>query len=64
MTRPPSPPGRGAGTADAPARAIPVIDQRIDSADLFRAGRIVIIDHGGETYRLRLTAQNRLILTK
>lgn len=65
MTRILLPPARaGCGAAEAPARAIPVVGERIDSADLFRAGRIVIIDHGGETYRLRLTAQNRLILTK
>lgn len=37
---------------------------RIDSRDVFVETREVIIQHGEETYRLRLTAQNRLILTK
>jgi hemin uptake protein HemP len=37
---------------------------RIDSRDIFVDTREVIIQHGEETYRLRLTAQNRLILTK
>lgn len=43
---------------------IPVAAHRIDSRDLFTGTREVIIQHGGETYRLRLTAQNKLILTK
>lgn len=45
-------------------RAVAVIDHRIDSRDLFVATREVTIAHGGDVYRLRLTAQNRLILTK
>lgn len=37
----------------------------IPSETLFRLGRReVVILHEGETYRLRLTRQNRLILTK
>ena len=48
----------------AGVRNIPVIDHRIDSRDLFVATRELTISHGGEIYRLRLTAQNRLILTK
>ncbi len=39
-------------------------DHRIDSRDLFIATREISIHHGGEIYRLRLTAQNKLILTK
>jgi hemin uptake protein HemP len=45
-------------------RKISVLDDRIDSRDLFIGTREIIIAHGGETYRLRLTAQNKLILTK
>jgi hemin uptake protein HemP len=45
-------------------RQIAVVDGRIDSRDLFLATREVIIGHGTETYRLRLTALNKLILTK
>ena len=45
-------------------RMISVAGHRIDSRDLFIGTREVLIHHGGEHYRLRLTAQNRLILTK
>lgn len=46
------------------ARQIPVSGNRMDSAELFRFSRELLITHGGETYRLRLTSQNKLILTK
>jgi hemin uptake protein HemP len=45
-------------------RRIALVDRRIDSRDLFIGTREIIIAHGGEQYRLRLTAQNKLILTK
>ena len=45
-------------------RRIPVVDDRIDSRDVFIGTREIIIRHGDETYRLRLTMQNKLILTK
>jgi hemin uptake protein HemP len=45
-------------------RAIPMADNRLSSRDLFATTREVIIAHGEDTYRLRLTAQNKLILTK
>jgi hemin uptake protein HemP len=47
-----------------PVRSIPVDTHRIDSRDLFVGTRELTIRHGSETYRLRLTAQNKLILTK
>lgn len=56
--------------AQAPAatsgaeRHISVQANRIDSSDLFESGREITIAHGHETYRLRLTSQNKLILTK
>lgn len=37
---------------------------RIDSRELFAAEREIFIAHGEESYRLRLTSQNKLILTK
>ena len=37
---------------------------RIDSRELFAAEREIIISHGEDAYRLRLTSQNKLILTK
>lgn len=35
-----------------------------ESGHLFHAGKEVLIRHAGETYRLRVTRQNKLILTK
>ena len=46
------------------ARQLSLADNRLDSCELFRDTREIIITHGDETYRLRLTAQNKLILTK
>lgn len=37
---------------------------RLDSRDLFVTEREIIIAHGEDNYRLRLTSQNKLILTK
>jgi len=45
-------------------RQIPISGNRMDSAELFHSTRELLITHGGETYRLRLTSQNKLILTK
>jgi hemin uptake protein HemP len=55
-----------AAETNTPGRSVRKIDMvadRIDSRDLFIGTREIIIGHGGETYRLRLTAQNKLILT-
>lgn len=59
--------GKDAGDASRTTlieRSIPLTDNRIQSRDLFVSSREIIIAHGEETYRLRLTAQNKLILTK
>jgi hemin uptake protein HemP len=48
----------------ATERRVAVTDHRINSRDLFVATREVTIAHGDDVYRLRLTAQNKLILTK
>jgi hemin uptake protein HemP len=45
-------------------RSLIVSGNRIDSRDLFSSEREIIISHGEEAYRLRLTSQNKLILTK
>jgi hemin uptake protein HemP len=42
----------------------PTLRQRFHSAELFGTAREVVIEHGGEEYRLRLTRQGKLILTK
>jgi hemin uptake protein HemP len=46
------------------SRTIAVIGDRIDSRELFASGRQITIEHGSELYSLRLTSQNKLILTK
>ena len=51
------------GSAD-PSRRIAVRDGEIDSQELFQTEREVKIRHGDQTYRLRLTGLNKLILTK
>ena len=51
-------------TSSAEGRKISVTGDRIDSRDLFINTREITIAHGANVYRLRLTAQNKLILTK
>jgi hemin uptake protein HemP len=46
------------------ARTINIANNRIESRDLFVATKEITIGHEGEVYRLRLTALNKLILTK
>lgn len=52
-------------TADAPR---PVRSEarapRIDSQRLLSGGRELVIEHAGQEYRLRLTRNDKLILTK
>ena len=65
----PTPPdGAASKDNDAPAggtsRNVVLRGNRFDSRDIFQSVREIIIAHGEETYRLRLTAQNKLILTK
>ena len=51
-------------TSSAEGRKINVTGNRIDSRELFINTREITIAHGADIYRLRLTAQNKLILTK
>jgi hemin uptake protein HemP len=55
--------GSSRSTSSNP-RMISIDGQKIDSRDLFIGTREVIIQHGRDVYRLRLTSQNKLILTK
>ena len=48
----------------AAGRSVIVTGNRIDSRELFSSDRELIISHGEGDYRLRLTSQNKLILTK
>ena len=63
-------PGDNTGSAAKPpdtassARSLVISGNRIDSRELFSSEREIIIAHGEEAYRLRLTSQNKLILTK
>ncbi len=51
-------------TSSRGERRIRVIENRLDSRELFGETREIMIGHGGDVYRLRLTALNKLILTK
>jgi hemin uptake protein HemP len=56
---------RKKGGATHPAeRGIVLSDNSLKSSDLFATAREITISHGEEVYRLRLTSQNKLILTK
>jgi len=57
-------PKGGRTPTSAASRTIAMRENRLDSQDIFVGTREVIISHGEEVYRLRLTAQNKLILTK
>lgn len=56
--------GNHAGTASPATRSVTVTGNRVDSREVFSGDREIIIAHGEDTYRLRLTSQNKLILTK
>ena len=53
-----------AGNPASAARSLAISGNRIDSRELFVTEREIIIAHGEDNYRLRLTSQNKLILTK
>jgi hemin uptake protein HemP len=54
-TAPSTPANTGAGAADP---------RRIPSHELLSGAREIIVEHRGSQYRLRLTANDKLILTK
>ncbi|OYW61666.1 MAG: Hemin uptake protein hemP [Rhizobiales bacterium 17-65-6] len=41
-----------------------MVEEQLDSRDLFAEARVITITHGSQVYQLRLTSQNKLILTK
>jgi len=53
-----------AGRAGAVVPGGAASPRSLESAAVLGGGSEVLIRHGSETYRLRLTRQNRLILTK
>jgi len=54
----PTPAAQDAATGRRPSSG------RIDSSRLLEGGRELVIDHAGVEYRLRLTRNDKLILTK
>ena len=56
-------PGNAASTPPT-ARSVVMRGNQLDSRELFAVEREIIIAHGEDNYRLRLTSQNKLILTK
>ncbi len=52
------------GGAASRSRRVSLVGDSVDSYDLFSGKREITIVHGRDRYRLRLTAQNKLILTK
>ena len=61
MTAPVPPLPQHGGSPAAPTSSAPPV---LDSRALFGAGKEVHIDHQGQVYRLRHTANGKLILTK
>lgn len=65
-----SPPRANTSTPQAPASIAsprspaPAPPGRVDSRRLFARAREIVIRHAGADYRLRITSQNKLILTK
>lgn len=57
--QPSGPPGTGAKQNDPPGQA-----RRWRASELLDGAREAVIEHGPDVYRLRLTANNKLILTK
>ena len=50
-------------TKPRPAAATPKL-RRLKVSDLLAGEREIILDHDGQDYRLRITANGKLILTK
>jgi hemin uptake protein HemP len=49
---------------EAPGRTLAEAPRPLTSAEILRGAREITILHAGEAYRLRLTSNDRLILTK
>ena len=64
------PPGKGSGHSEGDPRPSATQGDEsatgpvVDSRDLFAGARTVHISHAGQTYLLRITRENKLILTK
>ncbi|QFY44240.1 hemin uptake protein HemP [Candidatus Methylospira mobilis] len=47
-----------------PPCEVSVLPRRLKSSELFGAAHEIIIEHHGKEYRLRVTSNDKLILTK
>lgn len=56
QTESPPPPPRPSTASEGP--------RVVRSAELFAGGRVVVIEHAGQQYRLLITRNDRLILQK
>ena len=54
----------GNDTQRGERREDPALMPHVDSRRLLAGGRELVIDHAGQQYRLRLTRNDKLILTK
>jgi hemin uptake protein HemP len=59
-----TPPGATHIAGDPGAADVSPAIPRYESRTLFRSARELVIEHAGHEYRLRLTRQGKLILTK
>jgi hemin uptake protein HemP len=59
--RSPKTPAIGTGDAQDSQRTLA---QTIDAEVLFKGARELVLNYNGQSYRLRITAQGKLILTK
>jgi hemin uptake protein HemP len=59
-----SQPPRSARPSEAGGETADIVPPVVDSTTLMAGRRELIIRHGADTYRLRVTASNKLILTK
>ena len=60
----PSRSGKSSQSSAGFERYVSITNDRLDSRDLFVGTREITIRHGNDAYHLRLTGQNKLILTK
>jgi hemin uptake protein HemP len=52
------------GSIETKPSTSPPKPRRIGTAELMGGARELVIEHGGEEYRLRITSNGKLILTK
>ena len=64
LSPPPPPTTRPAVPHDNPTALAATRQAEFDSRELMRGGREVLIRHAGQTYRLRHTRNDKLILVK